>query len=76
MEERYYIWSFKNAAWWRQGSWGFTVNLEEAETYNRSEALHICRSENTCSEPTVVEKVSVADEGRIKILTAHERSAR
>jgi len=38
----YYIWSNEHRAWWRGNKCGYTINLHEAGTYTRVEAITIC----------------------------------
>lgn len=43
VEETYLVWSNEHRAWWRPNSAGYTVHVELAGRYPRSEAIAIAR---------------------------------
>src|SRR5690242_12121938 len=42
LREHYLIWSNEHGAWWRPNAAGYTIQLEKAGRYSRSEALKHC----------------------------------
>ena len=66
MEKKYLIWSNEDSAWWRKGSWGYTKEIDNAETYNHANAEFICSERNTLFASPKVEMIAEIDIKRIE----------
>jgi hypothetical protein len=72
MEPTYLIWSNEHVAWWAPDSCGYTVSIERAGRYSRTEAIDICKSANFSfmQDTTNPDEIPVLESDAVETMTA------